>query len=107
MKTLKFRKNLSELILKCEKTITWRFFDDKNLEKDDVVSFLIWETGEEFGRAKLISVKEKPLNRLSEDDWIGHEKFDSDKEMFETYSKYYNQKIDENSLVKIIRFELV
>ncbi len=43
MKTLKFRKKLSELILKKEKTTTWRIFDDKetlnqeqaNLERED------------------------------------------------------------------------
>ena len=36
MKTLKFRKELSELILKKEKTTTWRIFDDKDIKQGDV-----------------------------------------------------------------------
>ena len=56
MKTLKFRKNLSELILKNEKTSTWRLFDDKDLKEGDIVQFLVWETKEEFANAKIVNV---------------------------------------------------
>ena len=107
MKTLKFRKKLSELILKGEKTTTWRLFDDKNLSVGDMVSFVVWETGEEFAQAKIFFVKQSPLGILTDDDWDGHEKFSSDEEMYKTYENYYGRKIDENTLVKIIRFELV
>jgi len=75
MKTLKFREKLSKLILSGEKTTTWRLFDDKDLSKGDIISFLIWETGEEFAKAKLIQVKEKNFGELAEKDFEGHEKF--------------------------------
>lgn len=37
----------------------------------------------------------------------GHEKFASKEEMYATYSTYYNKTVDENTLVKIIKFELI
>lgn len=106
MKTLKFRESLSKLILQEEKNTTWRLFDDKNLSIGDVVSFLVWETKEEFAKAKLIEVKETTFGELTDEDWDGHEKFSSDKEMYETYSKYYNRQVDKDSPVKIIKFGL-
>jgi len=95
MKTLKFRKKLSELILKGEKTTTWRLFDDKDISSGDEVSLMVWETKEEFAKAKIISVIEKPLGELDDDDWSGHERFSSDEEMYKTYEKYYGRKVDE------------
>ena len=106
MKTLKFRKSLADNILEGKKTSTWRLFDDKNLSKGDIVSFLIWETKDEFAKAKLIDVKETALGELTDKDWEGHEKFSSDEEMYQTYSKYYNRPVDEKSPVKIIKFDL-
>ena len=107
MKTLKFRKQLSELILKNEKTTTWRIFDDKDIKNGDIMKFLVWETKEEFAIAKIIEVSEKTFKDLDEEDIEGHEKFSSKEEMYETYSTYYNKKVDKNTVVKIIKFELI
>lgn len=107
MKSLKFRKYLSELILKGEKTTTWRIFDDKDIQVDDELSCLVWETKEEFAKAKVVFVREVPFKDLTQEDLEGHEKFSSDKEMYETYSKYYNQEVTENTIVKIIKFKLI
>lgn len=107
MKIVKFRKFLSELILNGEKTTTWRLFDDKNISVGDELILMVKETLEEFAKAKVLSVHEKPLGNLTDEDWEGHEKFSSDEEMYATYKIYYNQDVDENTLVKIIRFELV
>lgn len=107
MKTLKFRRHLSELIKRGEKTSTWRLFDDKDLSMGDEVSFFIWETKEEFACAKLTDVKETTLGELTDDDWEGHERFSSDQEMYDTYYTYYNRKVDKNSPVKIIKFVLL
>lgn len=107
MKTLKFRKNLSELILKNEKTTTWRIFDDKDIKQGDIIQFLVWETKEVFANAKIVKVVEKKFKDIDYQDIDGHEKFNSKEEMYETYSKYYNKKIDENTIVKIIKFQLI
>ncbi len=44
---------------------------------------------------------------LDAKDMEGHEKFKSKEEMYATYSAYYNKTVDENTLVKIIKFELI
>lgn len=106
MKTLKFHKSLIELILKGEKNKTWRLFDDKNLSKGDIISFINRETKREFTLAKIINIKKTTFGKFIKEDLIGHEKFSSDKEMYLTYSRYYNCQVDRNSSVKIIKFEL-
>ncbi len=107
MKTLKFRKVLSELILKGEKTTTWRIFDDKDISVNDELSLMIWETKEEFVKAKVVKIREVAFRDLTQEDFDGHEKFSNDKEMYETYSTYYNQPVTENTIVKIIKFKLI
>jgi uncharacterized LabA/DUF88 family protein/uncharacterized protein YqfB (UPF0267 family) len=51
-KTVKFRETLAELVLKGEKTATWRLFDDKDLKVGDLLNLQIWETGKDFAKAK-------------------------------------------------------
>lgn len=107
MKTLKFRKELSKLILNNKKTTTWRIFDDKDIKQGDIIQFLIWENKEVFANAKILDVVEKKFKELNEQDWAGHEKFKTMEEMYTTYSKYYNKEVNENTVVKIIKFELI
>lgn len=107
MKIMKFRKHLSAHILAGTKTVTWRFFDDKDLSEGDVVSFVIWETGREFAQAKLKSVIQKPLGQLEENDWQGHERYSDSKEMYRTFATYYGQMFDSRTMVKIITFEIL
>ncbi|MBU4480120.1 ASCH domain-containing protein [Patescibacteria group bacterium] len=107
MKTLKFRENLSKLILKGDKDTTWRLFDDKDLTEGDEVSFVVKETLKEFAKAKIIGMRETTFGELTEEDWDGHEKFESEEEMYKIYSGYYNKEVNKNSLVKIIKFKLI
>jgi hypothetical protein len=107
MKFLKFREELSKLILNGTKKSTWRLFDDKDLKKGDKVTFLVWENKKEFATAIITEVKEKKLSELTDKDWEGHEKFSSEKEMYETYSKYYSKTVDENTSIKIVHFKLI
>ncbi len=93
--------------MKGNKTSTWRLFDDKDLSVGDELSFVVWETGENFLKTKIIGVKETTFGKLTSDDWEGHEKFESEDEMYKTYSKYYNRNVDENSPVKVVKFEVV
>ncbi len=106
MKTLKFRKHLCEQVLSGEKTTTWRLFDDKDISVNDEVSLVVWETQEEFAKAIINVVYEKTLGTLTDEDWEGNGKFSSDQEMYATYTKYYNQKVDANTVVKIIQLTL-
>lgn len=105
MKTLKFAPHLVEQILSGEKTSTWRLFDDKDLQESDELIFINKETGEQFGTATITSLKRKALGSLVDNDWVGHERYASDEEMYASYRKYYGDKVDEHSEVKILTFD--
>lgn len=106
MKQIKFRRTLSIQILNGEKTATWRLFDDKDISENDEVELLVWEDKSVFANALITKVYEKTLGSLTDADWEGHEKFKSDKEMYKTYKKYYNQSVNKDTIVKIIHFQL-
>lgn len=107
MKTVKFMPHLAEMILRWEKTSTWRLFDDKDLQKGDNLILINKETGEEFAKAVITKVKEKKLKDVKEEDFVGQEKFESEEKMYETYRKYYGEKVNPDTIVKMIDFELV
>ncbi|MEI6039969.1 MAG: ASCH domain-containing protein [Candidatus Berkelbacteria bacterium] len=107
MKTLKFASNLVPLILNGDKTATWRLFDDKDLIKGDKVLFLDQETKELFAEADLIEVKETTFRDLTLQDKDGHEKYITDKEMLETFSKCYNTEVNLNTPLKVVKFKII
>jgi len=43
---------------------------------------------------------------VTKEDFEGHETYQNDKEMLKTYRGYYGEKLNEDSVVKIIRFKL-
>jgi len=50
-------------------------------------------------------MQEKRLQDLQDDDYIGHERFESEEKMYETYRGYYGEGVTPETLVKIIWFE--
>ncbi len=107
MKTLKFVPHLVPLILSREKISTWRLFDDKDLQKDDNLLLINKVTGEEFAKAIIIKIEEKKLKDLEENDFEGHEKFESEEKMYETYKSYYGDKVTPDTIIKMVDFKLV
>lgn len=107
MKTLKFRHHLAEEIMAGRKTVTWRFFDDKDLKVGDRLELLRWESKEKFTEAEIVKVREKRLGEIKEEDFEGHEKFGSKEEMLETYTKYYGERVNWDTVIKIIEFKLL
>lgn len=107
MKTLKFRNELTKLIISGKKNTTWRLFDDKNLSAGDEVSLLIWESSKEFAKIKVLSVRETTFGELTKEDWQGHETYESDEKMYEVFSSYYNRPVTSESPVKVLLFELL
>lgn len=104
-KTLKFADPLVELILSGEKTVTWRLFDDKDLQVADMVE-LLTNAKEKFGEAEILSVKEKKLGEIGEADFAGHEIFANRDDMLNTYKGYYGDRVTWDTVVKIIAFRL-
>lgn len=107
MKTLKFKDYLVPLILSGEKNTTWRLFDDKDLKEGDELILINKDTLEEFARAKILFTKEKTLGEIVDSDFEGHEKFESEEEMYKEYQSYYGDKVGPRSVTKLVRFELL
>ena len=106
MKQLKFSEPLPKLVLGRQKDTTWRINDNKQITAGDQLS-LCYNDGQEFAKTEVIWVKETTFQNLTEEDKEGHEKFSSEKEMYQTYSGYYNMKVEPKTRVKIIKFRLL
>jgi len=106
-KTLKFRKYLVPSILSGEKDITWRINDEKDIKTGDLVTLINWNTSKDFGKAKIVQVREKKLGEISDRDFQGHEEFKNHEEMLGKYREYYGDEINDDSVVKIIKFKLI
>jgi hypothetical protein len=66
-----------------------------------------WNTGKKFAEAILTKVHEKKLDELEPHDFEGHEKFESEEAMYESYRTYYGDSVGPEAVVKIIRFKLI
>ncbi|KKW30012.1 MAG: hypothetical protein UY72_C0026G0004 [Candidatus Uhrbacteria bacterium GW2011_GWD2_52_7] len=104
MKVIKFRSELADMILQGKKTTTFRLFDDKDLRAGDEIHLVRWETGEEFGKTTIREAYEKTLGELTEDDFVGHERYVSEEEMYTTLRTFYGDSVGPHTVVKIIRF---
>lgn len=107
MNILKFVDNLVSLILSGEKTCTWRMFDEKDIRVGDDFSFINKTTGKQFVTARITAVKEKKFGEISEEDFVGHERFESTEKMYEAYRTYYGDRVTAETVVKIITFNLL
>ena len=107
MKRLKFKEHLVQPVLSGEKDSTWRLFDDKDLQVGDKLEFINASSDEGFANAEILSVREKKLGEIQEDDFDGHEKFKNPEEMYETYKNYYGDEVNSETSVKIIKFKLL
>lgn len=88
-----------------KKSTIWRLFDDKDLQKGDVLTGTITGTGEVFGEIIITDVRTRTLGTLTEEDWEGHERFGSEEEMYKTYRGYYGDRVGPDSEVKILKFD--
>lgn len=111
MKSLKLDHHLAQLVLKGEKTSTWRLFDDKDLSVNDVVKLIDKadpdrpETWKVIGTARINTVVQKRLGDIEAGDYDGHERFSSKHELLKKYQEYYGDDVNFDTIVKIIRFD--
>ena len=106
MKVLKFSEDLIPSILSGEKTSTWRVNDDKDLSTADALSLQNRTTREEFAKATVVSVIEKSLGSVTDEDFDAHERYESPEKMYEAFRGYYGDQVGPDTLVKIVRFVL-
>ncbi len=107
MKSLKFRPDLVKDVLAGRKTTTWRLFDDKDLREGDCIELLNWETGEKFADAQITRITEKQVADVSEADYEGHERYENQEVLLKTLQGYYGERVNLETVVKIIEFKLV
>lgn len=106
MKTLKFKDFKAGWILEGTKTATMRLFDDKDLKVGDELGLINSDNGEIFAQAIITEVIFKKIEDISETDLDGHEKWNNKTEMLESLRRYYGDRVNEDTEVKIIRFKL-
>ncbi len=110
MKTLKFEHDFAQMVLRGEKTSTWRLYDDKDLSVDDTVKIIDKVNPESpdswrvIGQGRINEVVEKRLGDITDDDMRGHERFTNRDEMLQTYKGYYGDRVTLETPVKIINF---
>ena len=107
MKTLKFKDFKAKWILEGVKTSTMRLFDDKNLQEGDELELVNSDSGEVFSKAVVTEVIYKKLEEIDDVDLDGHEKWDSKDEMLKSLQKYYGEKVNWDTMVKVVKFELI
>ncbi len=110
MKTLKFEHDLAQMILKGDKTSTWRLYDDKDLSVDDTIKIIDKVNPDEpsswqvIGQGKINEVIEKRLGDITPEDMAGHEPFNSKDEALKKYKGYYGERVTLETPLKIIKF---
>lgn len=107
MKTLKFKDFKARWILEGVKTSTMRLFDDKNLQKGDELELVNSDFGGTFCRAIITEVVYKKLDEIDDVDLDGHEKWDNKDEMLKSLKKYYGDKVNWDTMVKVVKFKLI
>ena len=105
-KKIHFETKLIPLILSGQKTATWRIDDDKDLKEGDFLELLESGTEKFIGKAKILKIIEKPFKDLTPEDKIGHKTYQSEEEMFKTFTSYYEIDMNKNSTVKIAKYKL-
>lgn len=110
MKKLKLDHGLAELVLKGEKTSTWRIFDDKDLSVNDRVLLIDKvdphrpETWKDIGVATINTVVQKRLGEIGEADMDERNEYTSREDMLRDFQKYYGSDVSWETPVKILHF---
>lgn len=106
MKTIKFTPELVLLIKSGEKTTTWRLWDDKDLQVNDHVQFIDRLNMSPFAEVTLTQVVEKKFGDITDEDKVGHEDMGDKANMYAVFAGYYNKPVDDDTVIKIIRFHV-
>jgi len=106
MKPLKFEQKFVSEILDGRKATTWRLFDDKNLQAGDELELVDRDSGSSFGKAIVTEVVEKLIKDLTSEELVehGYENLDA---MIRSHREYYGDRVNIESVVKMITFKLI
>ncbi len=111
MKKLKLDHELAEMVLRGEKTTTWRLFDDKDLTVNDEVVLVDKvdperpQTWKVIGTGRINKIVEKRIGDIDDADYEGHEPHELPEARLAAYRRYYGENVTWDTPVKIIRFD--
>ena len=106
MKRLRFSEPLVRMVLDGSKDTTWRIDDEKLIEQGDILSLARMD-GSEFARVTVLWTHMTTFKDLRLQDKEGHEKFSTEKEMYDTYSRYYSMSVHPGTPLKVIKFAML
>lgn len=104
LKKLLFAAPYPPILFTNEKTRTFRVTGGNRFNVRDNIS-LCYVDGEEFGRAVIIEKYKRRFEDLKEEDWIGHERFSSEREMYSTYSKWEGFEVTQKTELDILVYD--
>lgn len=110
MKALKLDHAFAGLLIDGAENATWRINDDKDLHVNDLVTLidkvnpLKPETWVSVGVGQIVSILEKQLGSITEQDILPGEKLLPLPELLKKYRSYYGQQVSEDTPVKIVKF---
>ncbi len=113
MKKLKLDHDLAEMVMRGEKTSTWRLFDDKQLTVNDIVVLIDKVDPDQpqgwvaIGTGRINKIIEKRVGDIEESDYEGHEPHESPEARLATYKGYYGDKVTWDTPVKMIHFDFI
>jgi uncharacterized protein YqfB (UPF0267 family) len=105
-KHLKFAHRLPPSILAGDIDITWRIEDEHHIQPGDRI-ILTTNDDVPFATAYTLWTKYTTFGALTSEDKLGHERFESNEEMFATYSRYYGRPVGADTPAKVIKFRLL
>jgi hypothetical protein len=106
MKTLYFADPIPKILCTGVKRSTFRVGDRRDIQSGDDLSLRLLDDVE-FAHALCTSTKWTTFRDLTCEDWKGHERFEDEKTMLETYSNWEQREISMDDRLKIIRFDYV
>lgn len=88
--------------------MTWRLFDDKDLQVADEFEIKDSSDGQVWAQAVITEVIEKRLVDMTDKDFeFSQYDKESPEELVVSYRKIYGDKVNLDTMVKMIKFELI
>lgn len=111
MKKLKLDHEQAQMVLRGEKTSTWRLFDDKDLTVNDRIVLVDKvdpeqpQTWKVIGIGRINRIIEKRLGDIQPEDYDGNEPHASREARLAAYQGYYGDNVTHDTPVKMVYFD--
>lgn len=103
LKKLLFAPPYPRILFTGEKNKTFRVTSGERYNPGDIVSFCFLNN-EEFAQATITRKYRKKFKDLNEEDWRGHERFQTPLEMYKTYSSWEGFSVGPETELDIIEY---